>query len=792
MKPPHLLKIAIPYLLLLSILLTAAAVRAMDARRRWSSAAAEGVTQFSMAQRALHIDLLNARAGLIRTYDPVNADLTATDDALSRLRELPSDDEVRRAVADLTAATARQEALVERFKTNNALLQNSLARFAANGATETPGRDVLSAWVLKLTLDTSPPTVASARAALAALPRAADGSPRAQLSSHARLLVDVLPEGDRLLRAIWATDIEQRLARLETALEANLISRTYRMRALQFSAAFALALLAAAVVMLLLLQRLQTRELAAQAANARLSAAIAMPLIDTGGSTFVSRVQEAVDHLACHINARRLQLRIPELADQSIFSWPPGALPDDWLAPFAEAAEQDGAWFDNRVLAYHHRLTRYPAIAHAMQQAGVSDLLLLRTTHPAPVLIGFEPAGPASAQRHDHLAGTASALAAIAHGTNRELLSIERRNLDRTLAWARRMEAIGVLASGLAHNFNNIIGAIAGYGEMGRGRTRKGSATRSYFDEILIAARRASDLVDEMLGFAKHSRSGKRLIDLRDILEETHRLLAAANQDEAMFRLDVPDGPCPVSGATVDLQQAFLNICNNAAQAGRGGPVAMVCDLVNLTERRRFSHGSLAAGRYFTVAIVDSGPGVPPEVAARLFEPFFTTKAAGTGLGLSTAWEIVRDHGGTIDVTNLDHAGACFTVWLPAAAEAATSAVLREGDRILLLTASDALSHDSRTLAGLGLDTIELPLSTGAEAMIDAVRSSDAVLVSAREVRTVGRLVHEMLPTLGARPLLLATPANLTFPCSRVINLSHPIDGSEVAALIRERAGTLA
>lgn len=119
MKPPRLLKIAIPYLLLLSILLTAAAVQAMDARRRWSNAAADAVTQFSMAQRALHIDLLNARAGLIRTYDPVNADVTATADALSRLRDLPSDKAMHHAIADLTAATARQEALVERFKTTH-------------------------------------------------------------------------------------------------------------------------------------------------------------------------------------------------------------------------------------------------------------------------------------------------------------------------------------------------------------------------------------------------------------------------------------------------------------------------------------------------------------------------------------------------------------------------------------------------------------------------------------------------------------------------------------------------
>jgi signal transduction histidine kinase len=779
------LRFASAILVIATIVIFALALRAMNESRRWTSAVSNAIMSYSLAERTLQVDLLTARSGITRSYHPVNADLIAASDNLADLQQLPMDAPGRRVLREIAASAARQEMLVEQFKRHNALLQTSLIRFTANGRGEQGDLHLLSTWILKLMLDTSAPTVRGARAALDNLPRAPAGSTAAQLVSDARLLVTVLPEIDRLLHSIRTMRMEERVGRLQTLLRVEATERAATVRHLQMLFGILVALLVAVVTASILVQRQYTRELKAQADNERLSAAIAMPLIDTGHATFADRVQDAVDRLAVHLGAKRLRLMIPGVASPSHFSAPQSDCNEAWFCGLVQAADATGAWVADRVMASTRGDGGHPALTMAMHDAGISDLVLLRTSEPSRVVIGFEPKGAAFAQRRDHMAGIASALVAIAHGARREVLQLERERLERTVARAGRMETIGAMASGVAHNFNNIIGAIGGFAEMGQERTKKGSLAHRHFGEITTAVQRARDLVDEILTFAKQGRSCKRPVDLSDILAEAMQLLSASERRDA-FRLRTSGGPFPVMGAGSELQQVFLNICHNAAHASGGRPVTIQAERTTLPQHRRLSHGSLAPGEYVAVSISDDGAGIPGAALHRLFEPFFTMKAGGTGLGLSTAWEIVQDHAGTIDVENLDR-GARFTVWLPEMNDGERFTVPGNGARILLLSQLSQLPAEEELLAELGYEPMGMPFFTNVARVAQVLEECDAVLIASCNPGNVLKLVDDLGELVAGRAMLVATPEGGAFgsdvPSGK---LAYPLQRRELIAMLPE------
>lgn len=660
------LRIGTILLFLLCTALASLTLRAMNDSRRWIIASSDAMISYALAERALQVDLLSLRAGLLRDYDPVNRDLVVARKNLFILRSGFQRASSQRLVATLMRIGDRQEALVEQFKSSNALLQNSLTRFAVAGTTRPVAGDPLSARVLRLTLDTSPQTVIEAEKALNRMPPAPDGTPESQLLSHARLLVAVLPRIDGLLQALRSLRTESRIIALQRAVQTDAEERMARVRTLQVTFGVLLLMFVTNVMALLLVQHVAGRDLRAQAANERLNAAIATPLIDTEPANFIARIHEAIHRLALHIDATRLQLIIPECTGNRLFSWPDTNPEADWLQTLVEAAESDSAWVGNRVIASRADSRRYPLLRRAMTAAGMDNLAMLRISEPCALVIGFEPKSLGFVERRDNLAGITSAIIAIAHGARRETMQIERERLERSLARAGRMETIGAMASGVAHNFNNIICAIRGFAELGQERTRAGSPARTCFNEICAAADRASDLVDDILHFGKQDRATKQPLDLLGVLKQTVRLLAGATRSKRCFQLQPSTGSqFPVLGASSDLQQVFLNICNNAREASRGSPVQISIGSAVLRNESQNAIVGLSPGRYVVARVRDAGPGVPESVRGRLFEPFFTTKAAGTGLGLSTAWEIVQDHGGTIAVENMPDGGACFSVWLP-------------------------------------------------------------------------------------------------------------------------------
>jgi signal transduction histidine kinase/CheY-like chemotaxis protein len=263
----------------------------------------------------------------------------------------------------------------------------------------------------------------------------------------------------------------------------------------------------------------------------------------------------------------------------------------------------------------------------------------------------------------------------FANAIEREHREAERDALEVRLRQAQRMEAIGTLAGGIAHNFNNILSAILGYAEMTLARLPENSRPRRYVQEVRRAGERARGIIDQILTFSQRVDSKRQPVDLRQVVDEALGLLRASLPATIEFQTRMASADTVVMGDASQLQQVVVNLCTNAAQAmDVRGVVEIGLDAVVSPNEQGLSHGTLPAGRYVRLAVRDRGHGMDRATMERIFEPFFTTKAAGTGtgLGLTTVHGIVADHGGVLNVRSHPGVGTTFEAWF-ACAEAVGS-----------------------------------------------------------------------------------------------------------------------
>jgi PAS domain S-box-containing protein len=237
----------------------------------------------------------------------------------------------------------------------------------------------------------------------------------------------------------------------------------------------------------------------------------------------------------------------------------------------------------------------------------------------------------------------------------------ERRRLQEQLIQSEKMSAVGQLISGVAHELNNPLASVLGFAEY---LIESGGVTPAVAEPLRVIqqeAQRAAGIVKNLLTFARRQDQERRPVAIGEVLERTTALLRnQLIQHHVDPVLEVEEGLPKVYGSPNQLQQVFVNVINNAAQAigstGQPGTVTI--------HARRWLDG-------VAVDVTDTGPGVPPEIADRIFEPFFTTKreGEGTGLGLSICQGLVKEHGGKLSLRSTQGAGATFIVELPPAPE---------------------------------------------------------------------------------------------------------------------------
>ncbi len=243
-----------------------------------------------------------------------------------------------------------------------------------------------------------------------------------------------------------------------------------------------------------------------------------------------------------------------------------------------------------------------------------------------------------------------------------------KRQLEDQLQRALKLEALGTLAGGVAHDFNNILAAIVGYGELAHNAATPGSAQARQLDQVLRAGQRGKTLVERILSFSRNAPRQHTTFLVQPVIEEVLQLLTASMPEPTHLDCQLDAPRAAIVGDTAALYEAVMNLCSNALQAmPNGGTLTVELTTLNAPQPLLLSEGSLDPGDYARLAVTDDGGGIAPEIMGRLFEPFFTTKgpSKGTGLGLAVVHGVVADLGGAIDVQNMPCRGARFVLYFP-------------------------------------------------------------------------------------------------------------------------------
>ena len=254
--------------------------------------------------------------------------------------------------------------------------------------------------------------------------------------------------------------------------------------------------------------------------------------------------------------------------------------------------------------------------------------------------------------------------------TERRRAEAERVKLEERVRRAEKMEAIGRFASGIAHDFNTVLGGILAYGEMLFDEAAEGGPAKRYAQNVLTAATRGRDLVDQILGYTRSQSSKRRPTDVGRAVAETLELVRSSVPESMALHRSISDGPLLVMGDATQLHQIVMNLCSNAVHAMKpGGALRVAVVPLDVGADRALLQGTLRAGDYVRISVEDSGCGMDDATLARIFEPFFTTKEVGrgTGLGLALVYAIVSDYGGAIDVKTAPGEGSTFSIYLPMA-----------------------------------------------------------------------------------------------------------------------------
>src|SRR5215213_5123024 len=302
----------------------------------------------------------------------------------------------------------------------------------------------------------------------------------------------------------------------------------------------------------------------------------------------------------------------------------------------------------------------------------------------------------------------------------------EKKRMESQFLRAQRMESIGTLAGGIAHDLNNVLSPILMAIDMLQLRVTDESSKR-WFEVLRGNAERGGSMVRQVLSFARGVEGERVALQPKHLIKEIVKILRETLPKSIEISFHVPNDLWIISADATQMHQVLMNLCVNARDAmPEGGAISIKAENVYLDENYARMHIEAKAGRFVVISVADTGPGMSPEIQSRIFEPFFTTKemTKGTGLGLSTALTIVKSHGGFINVYSELHKGSHFAVYLPAlempgtidAAAAQTDFPLGHGELVLVVDDEESIRAITRgTLETFGYSV--LTASDGTEAL---------------------------------------------------------------------------
>jgi two-component system cell cycle sensor histidine kinase/response regulator CckA len=359
----------------------------------------------------------------------------------------------------------------------------------------------------------------------------------------------------------------------------------------------------------------------------------------------------------------------------------------------------------------------------------------------------------------------------------------EQRHLQSQVNQAQKMQAVGQLAGGIAHDFNNLLTAMIGYCDLVLQRHRPGEQSFADIMQIKQNANRAADLVKQLLAFSRQQTLKPKVLKVTDVLTDlTHLLQRLVGTNVALRVVHSRD----LGFVRVDqgqFQQVIVNLVVNARDAmPEGGEITVETKTLKLARPMQRGHELIPAGEFVEIDVVDQGTGIGADNLQRIFEPFFTTKEVGrgTGLGLATAYGIVKQHDGDIAVDSEPGAGTVFRIYLPrveggVAAVAAPEVVPRGSETILLV-------EDERQVRALARRALE---SVGYR-VLEAQSPSDALRIAAESPEPIHLLLTDVImPEMSGRAV--ADAVRRVRPAVRILYMSGYPD--DVAGHVSELEG---
>ncbi|MCA9409557.1 MAG: response regulator [Candidatus Omnitrophica bacterium] len=370
---------------------------------------------------------------------------------------------------------------------------------------------------------------------------------------------------------------------------------------------------------------------------------------------------------------------------------------------------------------------------------------------------------------------------AIEGAVQRHRLKKEKALLAEELRQAQKMEAIGTLAGGLAHDFNNMLTSMVGFLDLAMAKTHATEAEPE-LTQVRSTCRDMAKVIEKLLAFSHCRPSVRRILNLREIVSEMEVILAHTLPQGVRLETRVdPEEECRLFGNANQIQQVVLNLAMNGAEAmPKGGDLFIAIDRVRPEKDEAHSLGVIPSGDYYRIQVKDTGVGIRPDKISRLFDLFYTTKPMdfnkGTGLGLAVAWQHIQDHRGHVKVESGPATGTTFSVYLPAELKtvATTSGIqsssFPKGRETLLVVDDEDVVLDvtCEMLKKLGYDILKA--QDGVEA-IDLFMSNqdeiDAVVLDLNMPNMDGEECMKRLLSINPNLVILVATARLVTSSKR-------------------------
>jgi len=329
---------------------------------------------------------------------------------------------------------------------------------------------------------------------------------------------------------------------------------------------------------------------------------------------------------------------------------------------------------------------KWTELVHPDEIARMIEQHRLRRESPGGALPGYELRYRTKiGERRDALLsiqlvpGTKKSVASLIDITSRKQAEEEKRILEERLNRAEKMEALGQLAGGVAHDLNNVLGVLSGYSELLLMQIPEGQKARNHVEKILQSTEKGAAIIQDLLTLARRGVMASDVINLNNVVLDFLKTPVAENiknyHPSVTFKTEYQDDLLNIKGSPVHLEKTLMNLVSNAAESISGhGEVTIRTENCYLDKPIR-GYDEIKEGDYAILTVSDTGMGIPAEHIEKIFEPFYTKKImgrSGTGLGLAIVWGTVKDHNGYIDVQTKVGEGTTFTLYFPVTREELT------------------------------------------------------------------------------------------------------------------------